>query len=82
MDTPIVNHPQVAILGTGAIVKRPAVISVDGADAIAVRQIAFHSLSYDHRWIDGHRATIFNVRVKQILEAGEFAAELGLEPES
>lgn len=78
IDTPIIAQPQIAILGIGAIVKRPAVITIDGADAIAVRHIAFLSLSYDHRWIDGHRAAQFNGKLKQILEETDFAHELGL----
>ena len=82
MDTPIVSQPQVCILGTGAITKRPAVISVDGADAIAIRQMMFLSLTYDHRWIDGHKAALFNSRIKQILEEADFAHELGLDPDA
>ena len=82
MDTPIVSQPQVCILGTGAITKRPAVISVDGADAIAIRQMMFLSLTYDHRWIDGHKAALFNSRIKQILEEADFADELGLDPDA
>jgi 2-oxoglutarate dehydrogenase E2 component (dihydrolipoamide succinyltransferase) len=82
IDTPIINQPQVAILGVGAIVKRPAVITVDGADAIGIRHMMFLSLSYDHRWIDGHTAAQFNSRVKQILEAEDFAPEFGLAPET
>lgn len=78
IDTPIIAQPQIAILGIGAIVKRPAVIAIDGADAIAVRHIAFLSLSYDHRWIDGHRAAQFNGRLKELLEETDFAHELGL----
>ena len=79
MDTPIISQPQVCILGTGAITKRPAVISIDGADAIAIRQMMFLSLTYDHRWIDGHKAALFNSRIKQILEGGDFAHELDLD---
>lgn len=78
IDTPIISQPQVAILGVGAVVKRPAVITVDGADAVAVRHMMFLSLTYDHRWLDGHRAAQFNGRIKQILEAGDFADDLGL----
>lgn len=81
LDTPIISQPQVAILGTGTIQKRPAVITLDGADAIAIRQMMFLSLTYDHRWIDGHRAAQFNSRIRQILEEGDFGADLGLEPE-
>lgn len=72
IDTPIINQPQVAILGTGAIVKRPAVISVDGADALAVRYLAYFSLSYDHRWVDGHKAAQFNGHLKRLIETADF----------
>ncbi len=78
IDTPIINQPQVAILGIGSIVKRPAVITVDGSDAVAVRHMMFLCLTYDHRWIDGHKAAQFNGRLKQILEEAEFTHELGL----
>jgi pyruvate dehydrogenase E2 component (dihydrolipoyllysine-residue acetyltransferase) len=81
IDTPIISQPQVAILGTGAIVKRPAVITVDGADAIAIRHMMFLSLSYDHRWVDGHKAAQFNSRIKDLLEEGDFAQELGIAPD-
>lgn len=75
IDTPIINQPQVAILGVGAIVKRPAVIAVDNTDAIAIRHLMYLSLTYDHRWVDGHKAAQFNGRLKQILEDGDFAHE-------
>lgn len=75
-DTPIIAHPQVAILGTGAIVKRPAVTTINGADTIAVRHLMLNSLTYDHRWIDGHRAARFNARIKQILEEEDFEGAL------
>jgi pyruvate dehydrogenase E2 component (dihydrolipoamide acetyltransferase) len=80
LETPIINQPQGAILGTGAVVKRPAVITVDGADAIAIRHLMYLYLSYDHRWIDGHRAAQFNGFVKRVLEEADFADELGLDP--
>ncbi|MGZ4141624.1 MAG: dihydrolipoamide acetyltransferase family protein [Actinomycetota bacterium] len=80
IDTPIISQPQVAILGVGAIVKRPTVLTHDGADAIAIRQMMFASLTYDHRWIDGHKAAQFNGRLKAILEEADWAHELGLEP--
>lgn len=81
IDTPIINQPQIAILGVGAVVKRPTVIEVEGADAIAVRHLMFLCLSYDHRWIDGHRAAQFNGRIKDILEAADFAHDLGVAPD-
>ncbi|MGH2727451.1 MAG: dihydrolipoamide acetyltransferase family protein [Actinomycetota bacterium] len=80
IETPVINQPQAAILGTGAAVKRPVVITVDGADAIAIRHMMYLYLSYDHRWVDGHKAAQFNGRLKQILEEADFAAELGLDP--
>jgi 2-oxoglutarate dehydrogenase E2 component (dihydrolipoamide succinyltransferase) len=80
IDTPIISMPQVAILGVGAIVKRPAVLTIDGADAVAIRQMMYLSLTYDHRWIDGHKAGQFNGRLRAILEEADYAHELGIEP--
>jgi pyruvate dehydrogenase E2 component (dihydrolipoyllysine-residue acetyltransferase) len=79
-ETPIINQPQAAILGTGAVVKRPVVMTIDGADAVAIRHMMYLYLTYDHRWIDGHKAAQFNARLKAILEEADFAHELGLEP--
>lgn len=80
IDTPIISMPQVAILGVGAIVKRPMVLTVDGHDAVAVRQMMYLSLTYDHRWIDGHKAAQLNGRLRAILEEADYAHELGIEP--
>jgi 2-oxoglutarate dehydrogenase E2 component (dihydrolipoamide succinyltransferase) len=80
IETPVINQPQAAILGTGAVQKRPVVMTVDGADAIAIRQMMYLYLTYDHRWVDGHKAAQFNRRLKDILEEADFAPELGLEP--
>jgi pyruvate dehydrogenase E2 component (dihydrolipoamide acetyltransferase) len=77
-DTPLVFLPQSAILGTGAVVKRPAVVKVDGADAIAVRSTVYLALSYDHRIIDGADAARFLTAVKNRLEEGAFDADLGI----
>ena len=66
--TPIINQPQAAILGTGAVRKMPAVIETPDGDVIAIRQIMILSLSYDHRVIDGALAGKFLNRVKEILE--------------
>ncbi|TXR52782.1 2-oxoglutarate dehydrogenase, E2 component, dihydrolipoamide succinyltransferase [Quadrisphaera setariae] len=78
-DTPIINQPQVAILGTGAVVKRPAVVTgPDGDDVIAVRSMMYLALSYDHRLVDGADAARFLVALKTRLEDGAFEAELGL----
>jgi pyruvate dehydrogenase E2 component (dihydrolipoamide acetyltransferase) len=71
--TPIINQPQVAILGVGAIEKRPKVVtSPEGDDYIAIRQTAYFALSFDHRIIDGADAEKFLAYVKQLLEAGSF----------
>jgi 2-oxoglutarate dehydrogenase E2 component (dihydrolipoamide succinyltransferase) len=71
--TPIINQPQVAILGVGAIEKRPKVITTpEGDDLIAIRSMAFFALSFDHRVIDGSDAEKFLAYVKQLLEAGSF----------
>ena len=77
-DTPIINQPQVAILGTGAVVKRPVVITdAHGGDSIAVRRMVYLALTYDHRIVDGADAGRFLTAVKQRLQAGSFEAELG-----
>ncbi|MGW0036123.1 2-oxoglutarate dehydrogenase, E2 component, dihydrolipoamide succinyltransferase [Gordonia sp. NPDC003376] len=78
-DTPILVPPQAAMLGTGAIVKRPVVITdEEGDESIAVRSMSYLPLTYDHRLIDGADAGRFLTTVKKRLEAGAFAAELGL----
>ena len=77
-DTPILNAPQVAILGTGAIVKRPVVLEVDGQETIAIRSMMYLALSYDHQIVDGADAARFLQTVKKRIEAGEFEGELGL----
>ena len=78
-DTPIINLPQVAILGTGALVKRPVVVNdALGGDTIAIRDMMYLSLTYDHRLIDGAKAARFLSLIKARLEAGDFAGDLGL----
>ncbi|WP_413250704.1 2-oxoglutarate dehydrogenase, E2 component, dihydrolipoamide succinyltransferase [Sinomonas flava] len=78
-DTPIINQPQVAILGTGAIVKRPWVTqNADGDDVIAIRSMMYLSLTYDHRLVDGADAGRFLQTLRARLEAGAFEADLGL----
>ncbi len=78
-DTPIINQPQVAILGTGAVVKRPVVVSDPTlGEVIAVRSMVYLALTYDHRIVDGADAARFLVTVKNRLEEGDFTAELGL----
>jgi len=66
--TPIINQPQAAILGTGAVRKQPAVLETPDGDVIAIRHIIILSLSYDHRVIDGALAGKFLKRIKEILE--------------
>lgn len=68
MGTPIINQPQVAIIGTGAIEKRPVVMETEAGDVIAIRQMMFLSMSYDHRIIDGAHGGAFLNRIKEILE--------------
>ena len=78
-DTPIINQPNVAILGTGSIVKRPMVVKdVDGNDVIAIRSMCYLSLTYDHRVVDGADAGRFLHTVKTRLEEANFESELGL----
>ena len=73
---PIINQPQVAIQGVGAIVKRPVVITgPDGTDFIAIRQIMFSSLGFDHRIIDGATGDLFMAFVKKELETSTFGLE-------
>jgi 2-oxoglutarate dehydrogenase E2 component (dihydrolipoamide succinyltransferase) len=72
-DTPIINQPQVAILGTGSVVKRPIVISDGGSDVIAIRSMVYLALTYDHRLVDGADAARFLGAVRQRLEDGTFA---------
>ena len=79
MDTPIINQPQVGILGTGALVKRPVVIKdADLGEVIAVRDMMYLSLSYDHRLVDGADAARFLSALKQRLEEGDFGGEFGV----
>jgi 2-oxoglutarate dehydrogenase E2 component (dihydrolipoamide succinyltransferase) len=78
-DTPIINQPQVAILGTGAVVKRPVVVSsAENGETIAIRSMVYLALSYDHRIVDGADAARFLVSMKERLESGAFENALGL----
>jgi pyruvate dehydrogenase E2 component (dihydrolipoamide acetyltransferase) len=77
-DTPIILQPQVGILGTGSVVKRPAVLSGEDGDTIAVRSIIYLALSYDHRLVDGADAARFLDTVKQRLTDAVFERDLGL----
>ena len=78
-DTPIINQPQVAILGIGTVVKRPMVVrGEDGGESIAIRSMVYLALSYDHRVVDGADAARFLVTLKERLEGGAFESDLGL----
>jgi 2-oxoglutarate dehydrogenase E2 component (dihydrolipoamide succinyltransferase) len=78
-DTPIINQPQVAILGTGTVVKRPVVVDdPDLGEIITVRSMVYLALTYDHRIVDGADAARFLVTMKERLEAGDFESSLGL----
>ena len=77
-DTPIINQPQVGILGTGSVVKRPVVVSDPTGDVIAIRQMVYLALTYDHRLVDGADAARFLTTVKARLEDGAFESDLGL----
>ena len=78
IDTPILVPPQAGILGTGAIVKRPVVVSEDGIDSIAIRQIAYLPFTYDHQLVDGADAGRFLTTIKDRLETAAFDDELEL----
>ncbi|MDO5492460.1 MAG: 2-oxoglutarate dehydrogenase, E2 component, dihydrolipoamide succinyltransferase [Nesterenkonia sp.] len=78
-DTPIINQPQVAILGTGAIVKRPMVVTdAEGNDTIGIRHMMYLSLTYDHRLVDGADAGRFLQTLKGRLEGAAYEGDLGL----
>src|SRR6202035_2218400 len=78
-DTPIINQPQVAILGTGAVVRRAVVVSdEDLGETIAIRSMVYLALSYDHRIVDGADAARFLITVKERLEGADFERDLGL----
>jgi len=77
-DTPLVFLPQVAILGTGVVVKRPMVVSGPEGEGIAIRSMVYLALSYDHRIVDGADAARFLTQVKERLEGGAFEGNLGI----
>jgi 2-oxoglutarate dehydrogenase E2 component (dihydrolipoamide succinyltransferase) len=78
-DTPIINQPQVGILGTGSVVKRPVVVTdPELGEVVAVRSMVYLALTYDHRVVDGADAARFLTTLKQRLEEADFEAELGL----
>jgi pyruvate dehydrogenase E2 component (dihydrolipoamide acetyltransferase) len=70
--TPIINQPQVAILGIGGVKKRPVVIETEEGDAIVIRSMCYLALTFDHRLIDGAVADQFMARVREIIESGEY----------
>ena len=76
-DTPILNYPEVAILGVGAIVKRPAIVKgANGEEFIGIRDMMYLSLSYDHRLLDGADAARYVTEVKQVIESLDWDREL------
>lgn len=77
-DTPVVFLPQLAILGTGVVTKRPVVIQADSQEVIAIRSMVYLALSYDHRIIDGADAARFLTAMKERLEEGAFEVDLGI----
>jgi 2-oxoglutarate dehydrogenase E2 component (dihydrolipoamide succinyltransferase) len=78
-DTPIINQPQVAILGVGSVVKRPVVVQdPELGEVIAVRSMVYLALTYDHRIVDGADAARFLTTVRERLEGGQFHGELGI----
>jgi 2-oxoglutarate dehydrogenase E2 component (dihydrolipoamide succinyltransferase) len=76
MGTPIINQPQVAIMATGAIRKKPAVLETPQGDVIAIRHMMFLSMSYDHRVVDGALGGSFIRKVADYLEAFDFNREI------
>ena len=78
MDTPILTPPQSGILGTGAIVKRPVIVTEDGIDSIAIRQMCYLPFTYDHQIVDGADAGRFITTIKDRIEAGDFEADMDL----
>ncbi len=77
IDTPILNYPEVAILATGAIQKRPIVVEDDAGESIAIRDMVYLCLTYDHRLLDGADAARFVTEVKRIVETHDWAQEIG-----
>ena len=78
MDTPILTPPQSGILGTGAIVKRPVIVTEDGIDSIAIRQMCYLPFTYDHQIVDGADAGRFITTIKDRVEAGDFQDDMDL----
>ena len=78
LDTPILVPPQAGILGTAAITKRAVVVTEDGQDAIAIRQMCYLPFTYDHQVVDGADAGRFITTIKDRLETADFSADLNL----
>ena len=78
LDTPVLTPPQAGILGTATIEKRPVIVTEDGIDSIAIRQMCYLPFTYDHQLIDGADAGRFVSTIKDRVETGEFEADLGL----
>ena len=78
MDTPILTPPQSGILGTGAIVKRPVIVTEDGIDSIAIRQMCYLPFTYDHQIVDGADAGRFVTTIKDRVEAADFEDDMDL----
>ena len=78
LDTPVLVPPQAGILGTAVIEKRPVVITEDGQDAIAIRQMCYLPFTYDHQVVDGADAGRFITTIKDRLETGNFESDLAL----
>ena len=77
LDTPILNYPEVAILATGAIQKRPVVVDTDTGPSIAIRDMVYLCLTYDHRLLDGADAARFVTDVKHVIETHDWESEIG-----
>ena len=78
LDTPVLTPPQAGILGTAAIEKRPVIVTEDGIDSIAIRQMCYLPFTYDHQLVDGADAGRFVTTIKDRIEAGEFEDDLAL----
>ncbi|WP_115686462.1 2-oxoglutarate dehydrogenase, E2 component, dihydrolipoamide succinyltransferase [Corynebacterium senegalense] len=78
LDTPILTPPQAGILGTAAIEKRPVIVTEDGIDSIAIRQMCYLPFTYDHQLVDGADAGRFVSTIKDRIESGDFEADLDL----
>ena len=78
MDTPILTPPQSGILGTGAIVKRPVIVTEDGIDSIAIRSMCYLPFTYDHQIVDGADAGRFITTIKDRVETGDFEEDMDL----